>query len=223
KKKFKSAKERRDLKKQKEGNIGTGGETSGQDDRGDSLQAGPDKKQVIPQPARGKRGKIKKMKDKYAEQDDEERELRMELLGVSQLQQKDICAPEISLVIIDSSIYFITQSAKGPQPKGKKGKKDAERKAQSQARGKGKPAEGKTKNSVSKPPLVAGQETGGPTFNEQSQASVKDVNDGEQDEMDNMNEKDDEEVRQLLKEENIVIVEGEDAVCYFHIISDIIG
>lgn len=41
-----------------------------------------DKKPANPQLTRGKKGKMKKMKDKYAEQDDEERELRMELLGV---------------------------------------------------------------------------------------------------------------------------------------------
>jgi hypothetical protein len=33
-------------------------------------------------PSRGKKGKSKKIKEKYADQDDEERELRMELLGV---------------------------------------------------------------------------------------------------------------------------------------------
>jgi hypothetical protein len=31
---------------------------------------------------RGKKGKLKKMKEKYADQDDEERELRMEILKV---------------------------------------------------------------------------------------------------------------------------------------------
>jgi hypothetical protein len=50
------------------------------------------------QPTRAKKGKLKKIKKKYADQSDEEREMRMELLG----------------------------SAKGPQPKGKKAKKLAE-------------------------------------------------------------------------------------------------
>eukprot|EP00656_Telonema_subtile_P058592 TRINITY_DN9969_c0_g1_i3.p1 TRINITY_DN9969_c0_g1~~TRINITY_DN9969_c0_g1_i3.p1 ORF type:complete len:905 (-),score=302.40 TRINITY_DN9969_c0_g1_i3:78-2792(-) len=35
----------------------------------------------IPDPVRGKRGQKKKLKDKYADQDEEEREIRMELLG----------------------------------------------------------------------------------------------------------------------------------------------
>lgn len=36
-------------------------------------------------PSRGKKGKSKKIKEKYADQDEEERELRMELLGVCSL------------------------------------------------------------------------------------------------------------------------------------------
>lgn len=34
-------------------------------------------------PTRGRKGKSKKIKEKYADQDEEERQLRMELLGVS--------------------------------------------------------------------------------------------------------------------------------------------
>ncbi|RUS19637.1 hypothetical protein BC937DRAFT_87163 [Endogone sp. FLAS-F59071] len=158
-KKYLSAKERRELKKKKEGNAGGGEETADQEERADSPKTGSakdkDKKPASPQLTRGKKGKIKKMKDKYAEQDDEERELRMELLG----------------------------SAKGPQPKGKKGKKEAERKEQLKTRGKNK---------------------------------LEDLLD---------NEKDDDEVRQLLKEENVAIVEGEDAVniCYIQALGTLIA
>lgn len=41
-----------------------------------------DKKSQPVVPSRGKKGKSKKIKEKYADQDKEERELRMELLGV---------------------------------------------------------------------------------------------------------------------------------------------
>jgi hypothetical protein len=40
------------------------------------------KTQSVIAPSRGKKGKSKKIKEKYADQDEEERELRMELLGV---------------------------------------------------------------------------------------------------------------------------------------------
>ena len=43
-----------------------------------------------PQPVhrRGKKGKLKKLKGKYADQDDDERRLRMELLGHKQRQDE---------------------------------------------------------------------------------------------------------------------------------------
>lgn len=48
------------------------------------IQANKDSKKSQPiAPSRGKKGKSKKIKEKYADQDEEERELRMELLGVS--------------------------------------------------------------------------------------------------------------------------------------------
>lgn len=37
----------------------------------------------VAQPKRGQRAKLKKIKEKYADQDEEERRLRMEILGVS--------------------------------------------------------------------------------------------------------------------------------------------
>lgn len=40
--------------------------------------------------ARGKHQKIKKMKEKYADQDDEERQLRMQMLGSKQVKGFDI-------------------------------------------------------------------------------------------------------------------------------------
>ena len=48
------------------------------------IQVNKDSKKSQPiAPSRGKKGKSKKIKEKYADQDEEERELRMELLGVS--------------------------------------------------------------------------------------------------------------------------------------------
>ena len=51
----------------------------------------PNKSQTKPQQqansqiARGKRSKLKKIKEKYADQDEEEREIRMAIIGVSYL------------------------------------------------------------------------------------------------------------------------------------------
>lgn len=48
-------------------------------------QQAPVKPKVVAPPVstRGRKGKAKKMKDKYADQDEEERQLRMELLAVN--------------------------------------------------------------------------------------------------------------------------------------------
>jgi hypothetical protein len=55
-----------------------------------------DKKSQPVVPSRGKKGKSKKIKEKYADQDEEERELRMELLGVR--FEIAICNPVINCV-----------------------------------------------------------------------------------------------------------------------------
>ncbi|KAG0266612.1 hypothetical protein DFQ27_009619 [Actinomortierella ambigua] len=108
-----SAKMRRDMKKGKLPGSEGGGDGTGSDSGASSLQQSSsrktnEKKQANAQPTataapkvRGKKGKSKKIKDKYADQDEEERQLRIELL-----------APD-----------------KGPQPKGKRAKREAEKKA----------------------------------------------------------------------------------------------
>ena len=55
-----------------------------------------DKKSQPVVPSRGKKGKSKKIKEKYADQDEEERELRMESSGVR--FQIAICDPVINCV-----------------------------------------------------------------------------------------------------------------------------
>ncbi|KAJ2892348.1 hypothetical protein GGI21_005635, partial [Coemansia aciculifera] len=106
-----SAKERRDLRKQR---------TQGGDNAAETVVATPsvapvvgklskkeqkrleeeakfEKSQQQQQQKRGQKGKMKKMKEKYAEQDDEDRELRMALLGASGKRNIDVilAAPRI--------------------------------------------------------------------------------------------------------------------------------
>lgn len=47
-------------------------------------------KQIVAQIPRGKKNKIKKMKEKYADQDDDEREMRLALLGAKDVKDFDI-------------------------------------------------------------------------------------------------------------------------------------
>ncbi|KAF9213412.1 hypothetical protein BGZ59_005383 [Podila verticillata] len=111
-----TAKMRRDLKKGKvpgQTSAENGGdEQTAKENKPAKKQQGNQKKggtPVAPTPAptavRGKKGKAKKIKEKYADQDEEERQLRLELL-----------APD-----------------KGPQLKGKRAKKEAEKKAEKAA------------------------------------------------------------------------------------------
>ncbi|KND01393.1 uncharacterized protein SPPG_03204, partial [Spizellomyces punctatus DAOM BR117] len=108
-KKYLSAKERREMKKQRKGapdlnesdRSSEAGSTASTKARGLKSkgsakveQPEQEKQQAI----RGKKGKLKKLKDKYADQDEEDRQLMLEILG----------------------------SNKGPQPKGKKAKAQAE-------------------------------------------------------------------------------------------------
>ncbi|KAG0033921.1 hypothetical protein BGZ82_005920 [Podila clonocystis] len=113
-----TAKMRRDMKKGKvpgQTSAENGGDELPPKEKENKPQAkkqGSQKKGVAPAPpapapasVRGKKGKAKKMKEKYADQDEEERQLRLELL-----------APD-----------------KGPQLKGKRAKKEAEKKAEKAA------------------------------------------------------------------------------------------
>jgi hypothetical protein len=89
-----SAKERRDMKKGIKA-TDAGSDTPLLADSTAPSQPKPSKKpnsntnkkaeakQQPPAPVRGRKGKSKKIKEKYADQDEEERLLRMEILGVS--------------------------------------------------------------------------------------------------------------------------------------------
>ncbi|CAM0135522.1 hypothetical protein VKS41_005168 [Umbelopsis sp. WA50703] len=109
-------------------------------------------------PSRGKKGKSKKIKEKYADQDDEERELRMELLG----------------------------SNKGPQPKGKKAKRDAQAKAENLVR---QLAKDKAKKEFERKRIESSKAETGQQDNAAQQS---------------------EEIKQMLKEENINVLEADE-------------
>lgn len=96
-----SAKERRDLKKKRKGGV-VDDSTPVEEPKAAAKPKSTPPPIPTPQPPqapniRGKKGKMKKAKDKYADQDEEDRQLMLELMA----------------------------SAKGPQPKGKKAKADA--------------------------------------------------------------------------------------------------
>ncbi|KAG0288621.1 hypothetical protein BGZ96_007604 [Linnemannia gamsii] len=148
---------------------------------------------------RGKKGKAKKIKEKYADQDEEERQLRLELL-----------APD-----------------KGPQLKGKRAKKEAEKKAEKAALAekrrvqqeefeKSRPAKGGNKGGNNK----GGKKPAGDSKGRNAPAATAaaDVTDAVDDPeavappMDaNANEDEAEEVRRLLQEENIKMLEPEES------------
>ncbi|KAJ3129692.1 hypothetical protein HK098_000471 [Nowakowskiella sp. JEL0407] len=96
-----SAKQRRDLKKKGAMNI-----KEAESSEATKEEAIVEKVGANFQQTRGKRGKLKKQKEKYAEQDDEDREAVMEFLGAN----------------------------KGTQPKGKKAKEKAKKEEVSKAR-----------------------------------------------------------------------------------------
>ncbi|KAF9969655.1 hypothetical protein BGZ73_007919 [Actinomortierella ambigua] len=216
-----SAKMRRDMKKGKLPGVAGGDGTCS--DSGASLvqhSASSGKQQEKKQanvnaaPAqpkvRGKKGKSKKIKDKYADQDEEERQLRLELL-----------APD-----------------KGPQPKGKRAKREAEKKAAEAAKKqqdeKNRPQhphqkKGGKANAQWKPegelrsrkPPQAMPTIEGPVHSSSSPAGsgtatpvFAAVDPDELVEADLLKRAKDaqelEEVRQLLEEENIKLVEPED-------------
>lgn len=87
-----SAKERRDMKKGNKGTPGSGSNTPPLVDSTVTPQQKPGKKPTSnksnepkqqPTSTRGRKGKSKKIKEKYGDQDEEEKQLRMEILGVS--------------------------------------------------------------------------------------------------------------------------------------------
>ncbi|KAI9257286.1 hypothetical protein BDA99DRAFT_441428 [Phascolomyces articulosus] len=160
------AKERRQMKKGKS-TGGTGTNDSNKQAKSNKASAS---KEPVPQQiqARGKRGKAKKIKQKYGDQDDEERQLRMELLG----------------------------SNKGPQPKGKKAKKEAQVKAEKLAREKER-----EKQRAAMEAARAAEAAEVAEANHEVDADQIVVEEGE----------DKEEIRKMLKEENITMLEENEA------------
>ncbi|KAI8354448.1 fibronectin-binding protein A N-terminus-domain-containing protein [Mortierella sp. GBAus27b] len=195
-----TAKMRRDMKRGK--TPGQSGEDSGVSQpapKSESSKSGSSKKPQqgeakkggaaatpAPSSVRGKRGKAKKIKDKYADQDEEERQLRLELL-----------APD-----------------KGPQLKGKR-KKEAEKKAEKEALAekrraqqeeyqKSQAAKNKVKKEANerKPGSTPRTENAEETTNADADADVAPAGLADEDER--------EEVRRLLQEENIKMLEPEE-------------
>lgn len=174
-KKFITAKERRLMKKNNLTEITDAiKEQQQQQQQAKPKQAKPKQapakpKTVVAPPAstRGKKGKAKKMKDKYADQDEEERQLRMELL-----------APN-----------------KGPQPKGKKAKRDAKAKEDKAALEKERAAK---KEADEKARLLKKQQE------EEEQEKDHPI------ETVGVDAKDTETIRQMLKEENITMLEADE-------------
>ncbi|KAI9483824.1 MAG: fibronectin-binding protein A N-terminus-domain-containing protein [Benjaminiella poitrasii] len=125
-----------------------------------------------PTTARGRKNKAKKIKSKYADQDEEERQLRMELLG----------------------------SNKGPQPKGKKAKREARAKEEKAALEKERSARRSAEEKAKKA--------------EKEEKEEKEDNETESKpviaESEGVDEKDKETIRQMLKEENITVLEADE-------------
>ncbi|KAI8815443.1 hypothetical protein BJ742DRAFT_765818 [Cladochytrium replicatum] len=82
-----SAKERRDLRKQKQGKAITEPEEVQSTRSNVSGNNDGSKETKQQQPTRGKKGKLRKAKEKYADQDEEERALAMELLAPDKVSQ----------------------------------------------------------------------------------------------------------------------------------------
>lgn len=138
-----------------------------------------------PASTRGKKGKAKKMKEKYAEQDEEERQLRMELLAVS----------NAILECCFSSNHYCLQPNKGPQPKGKKAKRDAKAKEDKATLEKERAAK---KEADEKARLLKKQQ-------EEEQLEKEHPIETE-----GVDAKDTETIRQMLKEENITMLEADE-------------
>ncbi|KAI8382378.1 fibronectin-binding protein A N-terminus-domain-containing protein [Blakeslea trispora] len=133
-------------------------------------QQNKSKTQNVPAPSstRGRKGKAKKIKEKYGDQDEEERQLRMELLG----------------------------SNKGPQPKGKKAKRQAKAKEEKAALEKERAAR-----------KAAAADT---QQQQQHQQQTEHSKDDDHPLVEGEDEKDTEAIRQMLKEENITMLEADE-------------
>ncbi|KAI8983879.1 fibronectin-binding protein A N-terminus-domain-containing protein [Pilobolus umbonatus] len=179
-KKFITAKERRLMKKKNLTTVTDEIKAEQQKQKQSKPKETPAKPKETgpPPPARGRKNKMKKIKDKYGDQDEEERQLRLELLG----------------------------SNKGPQPKGKKAKKEAKvkeekaelekkraeiekKKAEEEKEKAEKKTVNKTENKLGH--LIEGDDT-----------PIVDT--------EGMNEKETEAIRQMLKEENITMLEADE-------------
>ncbi|KAJ3012347.1 hypothetical protein HKX48_006333 [Thoreauomyces humboldtii] len=116
-----TAKERRDMRKQRAGG-GDGPVEHAKPPPGPSSQKQASQKQSSvekpqeKQPVRGKKGKIKKLKGKYADQDEEDRELMLELLGSRAKEPPAAKVPDASV------------AAKSPPNKGGKRTNEAMKK-----------------------------------------------------------------------------------------------
>ncbi|KAI9260165.1 fibronectin-binding protein A N-terminus-domain-containing protein [Sporodiniella umbellata] len=172
-KKFITAKERRMMKKENVSELTEAIKQKQKPKENKTKPPGPAKEAGPPASTRGRKGKAKKIKEKYGEQDNEERELRMALLG----------------------------SNKGPQPKGKKAKRQAKMKEEKEAlekeRAEFKKAEEANASALAVPEVEEPVETG-------------------------TDEKDKEVIRQMLKEENITMLEA-DEVANLSILDSITG
>ncbi|KAF9407207.1 hypothetical protein BGZ94_002787 [Podila epigama] len=155
-----------------------------------------------PAQVRGKKGKAKKIKEKYADQDEEERQLRLELL-----------APD-----------------RGPQLKGKRAKKEAEKKAEKAALAEkrriqqeeylkqhgGKGGEGANKAKKGNNNKGVPKESGYSTSLGPKGKGVEGQEQGQDEDVDADHhaaigpDDDAEEVRRLLQEENVKMLEPED-------------
>ncbi|KAK9767340.1 hypothetical protein K7432_002958 [Basidiobolus ranarum] len=178
KKKYMSAKERRELKKKKLEGAPSTPEPSEETVKVERTTQKKSEKQKQAQPVqpappttRGKKGKMKKMKEKYADQDDEERELKMAILG----------------------------SAKATKKKGKGKDKNKDDKVSQPKKEESKSQKPSSASNVTSDVIVEKEGT------ETLDNNVIDLPQIPS------NTHEAEEIRQLLKEENITVIEGEDA------------
>lgn len=158
------------MKKGKKDDQGANQQSTTQNGKGGKANQKQQQQQLQQQQqklSRGQRAKLKKIKEKYGEQDEEERRLRMELLG----------------------------SNKGPQPKGKKAKREAQAKAERLA---------KEKELAERKAAAAAKEA------ERKAAEEAAAQEDQDHEKVDHGEEDTEQIRQMLKEENITMLEEDE-------------
>ncbi|KAI7865815.1 fibronectin-binding protein A N-terminus-domain-containing protein [Spinellus fusiger] len=163
-----TAKERRQMKKGKqEDTLAEQQKIPSQSSQQKEKTAKPTTKVAPTTQVRGQKGKVKKIKEKYGDQDEEEQRLRMELLA----------------------------SNKGPQPKGKKAKKEARLKAEKIEKAKER-EEKRAEND-------AHVKTESTSFDIREEGYSNES-------ADKVNKEDAEAIKQMLKEENITMLESEE-------------